>query len=159
MRSDCKLLCTTIVCYYFENRMWYLLANVFFTFQILNVLWRVFSLNQAILWNEFEIINTLKCLKTTSSLKYFKIYQLNKYKYQRFYCLESSPLSPWWNSPTLKIVLPPVSEHWFDIISFCFGIMNYQWVWEMIIICNHSRESLVEFESTYVNPHLRLGVT
>ena len=58
--------------------MWYLLANVFFTFQLLNVFWRVF-LNQAIPSNEFEITNTLKYFKATSSLKYFKIYQLNKY--------------------------------------------------------------------------------
>ena len=94
---------------------------MFFTFQILNVFWRVFSLNQAIMWNKFEIINILKYFKTTSSLTYFKIYQLNTFKYQRFYCLKSSPLSPGWISPTFKTVLPQVSQHWFNSIFFCSG--------------------------------------
>ena len=135
--------------------MWYLLANVFFIFQILNVFWRVFILNQAILWNEFEIINTLKYFKTTSSLTYFKIYQLNTFNYQRFDCLKSSPLSPGWISPTFKTV----SEHFFNIIFFCSESWIINDVWEMIILCNHSIESSVEFESTYVNPNLRLEVT
>ena len=138
--------------------MWYLLANVFFTFQLLNVFWRVF-LNQAILWNEFEITNTLKYFKATSSLKYFKIYQLNKCN---GFIVFNQPRLPLGEFHLLsRQFFLQFRKADYTLFSFVFGhglliSLRNDYI---LNICNHSRESLVEFESTYVNPHLRLGVT
>ena len=68
---------------------------------------------------DVEYLNWL--LKPTSTLKYFKGTSTWN---QPFYCLKSAPLSPRRISnppPTLKTVLPPVSEDRLKWISFVFG--------------------------------------